>query len=394
MRTTGVTARGIRAPIIRAGDDLAGIVVNSLRQAWETEGFSIGDRDVVGITESIVARAQNNYATTSQIAAHVKALTGGGHIGVLYPILSRNRFAVLLKGIAMGARALTIQLSYPADEVGNHLVSQEDLDKAGIDPFHDTLSEAEFRRVFGDLSAHPFTGIDYIRYYREQAGDCEVCFLFSNDPAQILKHTDAVIAADIHTRARTRRLLEAAGATKVVTLDQILDRAVDGSGFNTRYGLLGSNKATEDSVKLFPEGGQEIVDAVQRKLFVMTGKKVEVMVYGDGAFKDPIGKIWELADPVVSPAFTEGLYGTPNELKMKFLADNEFKDLSGEAAREAMVRAIREKEEDLTGKMNAEGTTPRQLTDLLGSLCDLVSGSGDKGTPIILVQGYFDNYAS
>ena len=394
MRTTGVTARGIRAPIIRAGDDLADIVVDSLKQAWETEGFTIRDRDVVGITESIVARSQGNYATTSQIAAHVRTLTGGGHIGILFPILSRNRFAVLLKGIAMGAAALTIQLSYPADEVGNHLVSQEDLDGKGIDPYRDTFTEAEFRKTFGEQFAHPFTGIDYIRFYREQAVGCEVSFLLSNDPAQILAYTDTVIAADIHTRQRTRRLLETAGAGRIFTLDQILNQSVEGSGFNSRYGLLGSNKATEDSVKLFPERGQEVVDAVQRKLYDLTGKKVEVMIYGDGAFKDPVGQIWELADPVVSPAFTDGLHGTPNELKMKFLADNELKDLSGDAAREAMVKAILDKDKDLTGNMSAEGTTPRRLTDSLGSLCDLVSGSGDKGTPIILVQGYFDNYAS
>ena len=394
MRATGVISRGIRTPIIKPGDDLAAIVVDSLMQACEGEGFALRDRDVVGITESVVARSQNNYATIDQIAAHVRALTGGGHIGVVFPILSRNRFAVLLKGIALGADRLTIQLSYPADEVGNHLISCDEIDAKGVNPNTDTLCEADFRQLFGEQSIHPFTGIDYVSFYREQSGMENISFLFSNDPCSILKYTDTVIAADIHTRARTRRLLEGAGAKKVVSLDQILNESVQGSGFNTRYGLLGSNKASEDTVKLFPERGQEVVEAVQNKLFALTGKKIEVMVYGDGAFKDPVAKIWELADPVVSPAFTVGLYGTPNELKIKYLADTDFKDLAGDEAKEAMIQAIRAKEKDLTGSMISEGTTPRQITDLLGSLCDLTSGSGDKGTPVILVQGYFDNYAS
>ena len=394
MRTTGVIARGIRTPIIKPGDDLVSAVVDSLKQAWETEGFSLRDRDVVGITESVVARSQNNYATTDQIAAHVRELTGGGHIGILFPILSRNRFAVLLKGISKGADQLTLQFSYPADEVGNHLVSWEELDEKGINPYQDTLTESEFRRLFGEQSLHPFTGIDYVRYYREQAGCDTVEILFSNNPAAILAHTDTVIASDIHSRARTRRLLEAAGAGTVITMDQILNRPVEGSGYNSLYGLLGSNKATEDSVKLFPERSQEVVDAVWQKLYELTGKKVEVMVFGDGAFKDPVGKIWELADPVVSPAYTPGLSGTANELKMKYLLDNQLGHLSGDEAREAMIQAIREKDLDLKGNGLSEGTTPRQVTDLLGSLCDLVSGSGDKGTPVILIQGYFDNYAS
>lgn len=394
MRTIGVTARGIRAPIIKPGDDVAAIVVESLKRAWEAEGFTLRDRDVIGITESIVARSQGNYATTSQIASHVRALTGGGHIGIVFPILSRNRFSVLLRGIAMGADQLTILLSYPADEVGNHLFSVDELDGKGLDPYRDTLTEQEFRSLFGEPTQHLFTGVDYIRFYREQAGASQVRFLFSNDPRTILPYTKTVIAADIHSRARTRRLLEAAGAEIVVTLDQILNQPVEGSGYNSRYGLLGSNKASEDSVKLFPEKGQEVVEAVQQRLFAMTGKRVEVMVYGDGAFKDPVGQIWELADPVVSPAFTSGLYGVPNELKMKYFADNELKDLSGEAAVEAMIKSIKEKDENLVGNMASEGTTPRQLTDLLGSLCDLTSGSGDKGTPVILVQGYFDNYAT
>ena len=394
MRTTGVISRGIRTPIIMPGDDLASIVVESLKQAWETEGFALRDKDVIGITESVVARSQNNYATVSQIAAHVRALTGGGHLGLIFPILSRNRFSILLKGIAMAADRLTIQFSYPSDEVGNHLVSWEDVDAKGVDPYRDSLTEADFRKIFGEHTVHPFTGVDYIHLYREESGMKEVSMVFSNDPCHILKYTDTVIAGDVHTRARSRWLLEGAGAKTVVTLDQILNESVEGSGFNSRYGLLGSNKASEDTVKLFPERGQEVVEAVQSRLRELTGKQVEVMVYGDGAFKDPVGKIWELADPVVSPAFTSGLLGTPNEIKMKYLADTEFKDLSGDEMKEAMIQAIRTKESNLVGNMIAEGTTPRQLTDLLGSLCDLTSGSGDKGTPVILVQGYFDNYAS
>ncbi|MCL1849499.1 MAG: coenzyme F420-0:L-glutamate ligase [Clostridiales bacterium] len=394
MRSVGVIARGIRAPIIKAGDDIAAIVVDSLKEAWESEGFALNDRDVVGITESIVARSQNNYATIDQITAHVKALTGGGHIGVVFPILSRNRFAVLLKAIARAADELTILLSYPSDEVGNPLISWEDVDEKGVDPYLETLSEKEFKEIFGDECVHLFTGVDYVKYYREEAKPTKVTFVFSNDPCQILHHTDVVIAADIHTRRRTRRLLETAGAKRVIALDQILNESVDGSGYNSRYGVLGSNKATEDMVKLFPERGSDVVNEVQKQLLDMTGKKLEVLVFGDGAFKDPAGKIWELADPVVSPAYTAGLEGTPNEVKMKYLADTDYKDLSGEAAREAIIKAIKEKSDDLVGSMAAEGTTPRHYSDLLGSLCDLTSGSGDKGTPIILIQGYFDNYAS
>ena len=394
MRTIGVTSRGIRAPIIKAGDDVVSIAVDSLKQAWESEGFELRDKDVIGITESVVARSQNNYASTAQIAAHVRALTGGGHVGLIFPILSRNRFSVLLKGIAMGVDKLTLQFSYPADEVGNHLISLEDLDAKGINPYTDSMTEKEFRSIFGDKTIHPFTGIDYINFYREASGMEEISFIFSNDPCYILKYTDTVISADIHTRVRSRRLLENGGAKKVITLDQILNESVDGSGYNSRFGLLGSNKASDDIVKLFPERGQEVVDAVQKRLLDMTGKHVEVMIYGDGAFKDPVGKIWELADPVVSPVFTSGLLGVPNEIKMKYLADTDFKDLSGDAAKEAMIQAIKSKESNLVGNMISEGTTPRQLTDLLGSLCDLTSGSGDKGTPFILIQGYFDTYAT
>ncbi len=394
MRTIGVCVRGIRTPIIKAGDDLVSIVVDSLRNAWESEGFSLRDQDVVGITESIVARSQNNYATIDQIAAHVRALTGGGHIGLIFPILSRNRFSILLKAIAMGAEKVTLQLSYPADEVGNHLVTWEQLDEQGINPYTDVLTEADFRRCFGEKVLHPFTGIDYVDFYKSLSPKGNIEIIFANSADAILNCTDTVITADVHTRARTKRLLKAAGAKKVIGLDDILTESVDGSGYNSRYGLLGSNKATEDSVKLFPERSQEVVDAIQARLKELTGKNVEVMVYGDGAFKDPVGKIWELADPVVSPGFTAGLKGTPNELKMKYLADTEFKDLRGEAARQAMIQAIKAKEKDLVGNMASQGTTPRQLTDLLGSLCDLTSGSGDKGTPVILIQGYFDNYAS
>jgi len=393
MKTTGVTARGIRAPIIRAGDDLIRIITDSLNQAMIHESFALRDRDVLGVTESIVARAQNNYATIEQIAEHVKTLTGGGHLGIVFPILSRNRFSPLLKGISMAADKLTILLNFPADEVGNHIVSVDEMDAKGVNPYKDTLTEKRFREIFGENTVHPYTGIDYVKHYREESL-CEVEYAFSNDPREILKYTDTVIAADIHTRARTRRVLEASGAKLVITLDQILNEPVRGSGYNSRYGLLGSNKATESSVKLFPENGQALVEDLQKALREMTGANVEVLIFGDGAYKDPVGNIWELADPVVSPAFTSGLRGTPNELKMKYLADNEFSHLSVEQAREAIIKSIREKDESLVGSMRAEGTTPRHLTDLLGSLCDLMGGSGDKGTPIILVQGYFDNYAT
>lgn len=394
MRTIGVCVRGIRTPIIKAGDNLVEIVVDSLQKAWESEGFSLNDRDVVGITESIVARSQNNYATIGQIASCVRSLTGGGHVGLIFPILSRNRFSILLKAISQGVEKLTLQLSYPSDEVGNHLMTWEELDEKGINPSTDVLTEKDYRRLFGEEVLHPFTGIDYVDFYKSLSNNGNIEIIFSNSPDTILKYTDTVITADVHTRSRTKRLLKKAGAKIVLGLDDILTVSVDGSGYNSRYGLLGSNKATEDSVKLFPEHSQEVVDAIQARLKDLTGKTVEVMVYGDGAFKDPVGKIWELADPVVSPGFTSGLLGTPNELKMKYLADTEFKDLQGEAARQAMINAIKAKGENLIGDMAAQGTTPRQLTDLLGSLCDLTSGSGDKGTPVILIQGYFDNYAS
>ncbi|MEA4891459.1 MAG: coenzyme F420-0:L-glutamate ligase [Peptococcaceae bacterium] len=394
MRTIGVCVRGIRTPIIKAGDDLVEIVVDSLQKAWESGGFSLQDQDVIGITESVVARSQNNYASIPQIAAHVRALTGGGHVGLIFPILSRNRFSILLKAIAQSAEKLTLQLSFPADEVGNHLVTWDQLDEKGVNPYADVLTEKDFRRLFGEKVLHPFTGIDYVDYYKSLSDRGNIEIIFSNNPEAILRYTGTVITADIHSRHRTKRLLKAAGAKTVIGLDDILTESINGSGYNSRYGLLGSNKATEDSVKLFPENAQEVAEAVQARLKALTGKSVEVMVYGDGAFKDPVGKIWELADPVVSPGFTSGLRGTPNELKMKYLADTEFKDLCGEAAREAMVQAIKSKNHDLVGNMAAQGTTPRQLTDLLGSLCDLTSGSGDKGTPVILIQGYFDNYAS
>jgi len=394
MRTIGVTSRGVRTPIIKPGDDLATIVVDSLQAAWENEGFEIHDRDVVGITESIVARAQKNYATVDQIAKDVKAKTGGAHVGMIFPILSRNRFSVLLQGIAKGVEKLTIQLSYPSDEVGNHLVSLDDVDAKGLDPYKDVLNEAKFHELFGEHVIHQFTGVDYVDFYKSMSDNGNIEIIFANNPTAILAYTDTVICADIHSRARSKRLLKAAGAKCVLGLDDILTSSVDGSGYNSKYGLLGSNKATEDSVKLFPEHSQEVVDEVAAKLKAKTGKNVEVMVYGDGAFKDPVGKIWELADPVVSPAHTPGLCGTPNEIKMKYLADTKFANLSGEEARQAMVGAIKEKEANLVGNMVSEGTTPRQLTDLLGSLCDLTSGSGDKGTPVILIQGYFDNYAN
>lgn len=394
MRTLGTQIRGIRLPIIKPGDELVDIIVDSVKKSWECEGFQLQDRDVLGITESIVARAQNNYATADQIAAHVRELTGGGHVGLVFPILSRNRFSILLKAIARGVDHLTVQLSYPADEVGNHLISWEEMDDKGVNPNTDVLTEADFRLLFGEEVLHPFTGIDYVQYYKSLSPNENISIIFSNDPLTILEKTDVVIAADIHTRHRTKRLLKKAGAKTVFGLDDILNKSVDGSGYNSRYGLLGSNKATEESVKLFPEHGQLVVDEIQRQLYYLTGKNVEVMIYGDGAFKDPVGKIWELADPVVSPAHTPGLVGTPNEIKLKYLADTQFKDLSGEEARNAMIKCIQDKQANLVGEMASQGTTPRQLTDLLGSLCDLTSGSGDKGTPVILIQGYFDNYAS
>ena len=394
-RRVGTVSRGIRCPIIREGDNLADIIVESVLGAAESEGFSLCDRDVIAATESIVARAQGNYASVDAIAKDVKEKLGGGTIGVIFPILSRNRFSICLKGIARGARKIVLMLSYPSDEVGNALVSLDQLDEAGINPYSDVLDVKRYRELFGE-NRHPFTGVDYVRYYseliQEQGAEAEV--IFANNPREILNYTKKVLACDIHTRARTKRILKKAGAEIVLGMDDILTSPVDGSGCNERFGLLGSNKSTEESVKLFPRDCSELVEEVQRRIFEKTGKRVEVMVYGDGAFKDPVGKIWELADPCVSVAHTPGLEGTPNELKLKYLADNDFKDLSGEALKEAISRRIQEKKENLVGDMVSQGTTPRRLTDLIGSLCDLTSGSGDKGTPVILVQGYFDNYTS
>ncbi len=393
-RTVGTVVRGIRAPIIRQGAELVKIVVDSVLAACEGEHFSLRDRDVVAVTEAVVARSQGNYAHVDQIAADVAAKFGDDTLGVIFPILSRNRFAICLRGIAKGAKKIVLMFSYPSDEVGNHLVDLDMLDEKGVDPWTDVLTEAKYRQLFGK-NPHPFTGVDYVEYYSQLIRDCgcEVEVIFANNPKEILKHTKSVLTCDIHTRARTKRLLKAAGAQKVYGLDDILTAPVNGSGCNEKYGLLGSNKATEDTVKLFPRECGDLVKAVQAQLLEKTGAKVEVMVYGDGAFKDPMGKIWELADPVVSPAYTDGLVGTPNELKLKYLADNQFAHLSGKELKDAISEYIRNKSADLKGSMESQGTTPRRLTDLLGSLCDLTSGSGDKGTPIILVQGYFDNYA-
>ena len=394
-RKVGTVSRGIRCPIIRKGDNLAEIAVNSVLEAAEEEGFQLRDRDVVCITESVVARSQGNYASVEDIAADVRAKTGGQTIGVIFPILSRNRFAICLRGIAKGCKKVVLMLSYPSDEVGNALLNQDQMEEAGINPYTSTLTEARYRELFG-TNPHEFTGVDYVAYYRgiiEEAG-AEAEIIFSNRPETILNYTDTVITCDIHTRQRSKRKLREAGAKVVLGLDNILDAPVQGSGCNPVYGLLGSNKATEDTVKLFPKECRDLVFDIQKQILDKTGKHVEVMVYGDGAFKDPKGKIWELADPVVSPAFTDGLIGTPNELKLKYLADNEFATLSGQALKEAISASIKAKDADLKGQMASEGTTPRQLTDLIGSLCDLTSGSGDKGTPIVLVQGYFDNYTS
>ena len=392
-RKVGTVSRGIRCPIIREGDNLAKIVADSVIDAANSEGFALRDRDVVSVTESIVARAQGNYASVEAIAADVRAKLGGETIGVIFPILSRNRFAICLRGIAMGAKKVVLMLSYPSDEVGNHLISLDQVDEAGINPYSDVLTLADYRRYFGE-NKHEFTGVDYVAYYenliREAGADVEI--IFANQAKTILNYTKNVLTCDIHTRARTKRILLAAGAEKVCGLDDILTAPINGSGYNEKFGLLGSNKSTEDSVKLFPRDCKPFVLETQRLLMEATGKHIEVMVYGDGAFKDPQGKIWELADPCVSPAFTDGLIGTPNELKLKYLADNDFADLSGEALRDAISQRIREKDENLVGSMASQGTTPRQLTDLIGSLCDLTSGSGDKGTPVVLVQGYFDNY--
>ena len=393
-RKVGTTSRGIRCPIIREGDDLADIVVSSVIEAAESEGFALNDRDVVGITESVVARAQGNYASIDAIAKDVRAKLGGETIGVIFPILSRNRFAVCLRGIAMGAKKIVLMLSYPSDEVGNELVSLDKLDAAGVNPYSDVLSEEKYRELFGQ-NLHPFTMVDYVQYYGDLIRECgaEAEIIFANNPKVILNYTKKILTCDIHTRARTKRILTAAGAEVVCGLDDILTESIDGNGYNEKFGLLGSNKSTEDKIKLFPKECGDLVLDIQKRFLDKTGKNIEVMVYGDGAFKDPVGKIWELADPSVSVANTPGLEGTPNELKLKYLADNDFADLSGDALKAAIEQRIREKG-DLAGSMASQGTTPRRLTDLIGSLCDLTSGSGDKGTPIILVQGYFDNYTN
>ena len=394
-RRVGTISMGIRCPIIREGDNLAAIVADSVIEAAQIEGFELRDRDVIAMTESIVARSQGNYATVDNIATDVKAKLGGGTIGVIFPILSRNRFAICLRGIAKGAKKIVLMLSYPSDEVGNSLATYDLIDAAGINPYSDVLSLERYREVFG-VQKLEFTGVDYVEYYanliKEMGAEVEI--IFANQPKAILDYTDCVLTCDIHTRARTKRLLKEAGAKVVCGLDDIMNASIDGSGYNEKYGLLGSNKSTEDSIKLFPKECKDLVLDVQSRVLSATGKHVEVMVYGDGAFKDPQGKIWELADPVVSPAFTDGLIGTPNELKLKYLADNDFKDLSGEELKAAISASIKAKDGSLVGNMAAQGTTPRQLTDLIGSLCDLTSGSGDKGTPVVLVQGYFDNYTN
>ena len=391
-RLFGTVSRGVRAPIIKSGDDIVQVVTDSVLLASKEEGVAFRNKDVVAMTEAIVARAQGNYVSIDDIACDVKAKLGGETIGVIFPILSRNRFSVCLKGISKGAKKVVLMLSYPSDEVGNHLVSLDALDEKGVNPYTDVLTEQKYRELFG-YEKHTFTGVDYVEYYRnlieEQGAECEI--IFANNPKAILNYTKNVLCCDIHTRARTKRLLKANGAEVVVGLDDIMSKSINGSGYNADYGLLGSNKSTEDSVKLFPRDCQPIVDAIQKKIYEATGKIVEVMVYGDGAFKDPVGKIWELADPVVSPAYTLGLDGTPNELKLKYLADNDFKDLKGEELKQAIKNEIAKKDSTVVGQM---GTTPRRLTDLIGSLCDLTSGSGDKGTPIIWIQGYFDNYTS
>ena len=394
-RRVGTVSRGIRCPIFREGDDLASLVTESVLEAAKSEGFELRDKDVVSITESVVARVQGNYATVDDIESDVRAKFGGETVGVIFPILSRNRFAICLRGIAKGAKKIVLMLSYPSDEVGNELVSLDKIDEAGVNPYSDVLSLEKYRELFGE-NKHEFTGVDYVDYYaalvREMGAEVEI--VFANQPRAILDYTDCVLTCDIHTRARTKRILKAAGARIVLGLDDIMTSSVNGSGYNENYGLLGSNKSTEEKVKLFPRDCRDVVLAIQKKLFDATGKKLEVMVYGDGAFKDPQGKIWELADPVVSPAYTDGLVGTPNELKLKYLADNDFKDLSGEDLKKAISDSIRSKDANLVGSMASQGTTPRQLTDLIGSLCDLTSGSGDKGTPVVLVQGYFDNYTN
>lgn len=393
-RNVGTVARGIRCPIIRQGDDLAKIVVESVLEAAASDHFEIGDRDVIAMTESIVARSQGNYASVEAISKDVRQKLGGETVGVIFPILSRNRFSMILKGIALGAKKVVLMLSYPRDEVGNQLLTEDQLEEHNIDPYATVMNLEEYRRLFGE-NLHPFTGVDYVEFYAEivTAAGAEVEFIFANHAKEILNYTDKVINCDVHTRQRTKRILMAQGAT-VYGLDDLLTESVDGSGYNAEFGLLGSNKSTEDSVKLFPHESTDLVKDVQAQILAKLDKHVEVMVYGDGAFKDPVGQIWELADPVVSPAYTDGLEGTPNELKLKYLADNEFSELSGQDLKDAIASRIKEKDQSLVGKMDSEGTTPRRITDLLGSLCDLTSGSGDKGTPIVLVQGYFDNYTN
>ncbi|HBH1331375.1 TPA: coenzyme F420-0:L-glutamate ligase [Clostridioides difficile] len=395
-RLVGTVSRGVRAPIIRQGDDLVKIVVDSVLNASKSENFEVRDKDVIAVTEAVVARAQGNYAHVDNIAKDVKDKFGDDTVGVIFPILSRNRFAICLKGIAKGCRKVVLMLSYPSDEVGNHLISIDELDDKGINPWSDVLTEEKYRELFG-YNKHTFTGVDYVDYYKNLIKDCgaEVEIVFANNPKIILNYTTSILTCDIHTRQRTKRILRQNGAKKVYSLDDIMTASVDGSGYNDQYGLLGSNKATEETVKLFPINCDEVVNKIQGNIKEITGKDVEVMVYGDGAFKDPVGKIWELADPVVSPAYTKGLEGTPNEVKLKYLADNDFADLSGDELKEAISKYIVEKDnksDDLTGNMVSQGTTPRRLTDLIGSLADLTSGSGDKGTPIIYIQGYFDNY--
>ena len=395
-RMLGTVSMGVRAPIIRQGDDMVEIVTGSILEAMKEDGLVPRDRDVVCMTEAIVARAQGNYASVDNIAQDVRTKLGGETVGVIFPILSRNRFAICLRGIAKGCKKIVLMLSYPSDEVGNHLIDWDLMDEKGVDPYKDVLSEETYRELFGYIK-HPFTGVDYVEYYsqliREMGCECEV--IFANNPRAILDYTKNVLTCDIHTRARTKRILKAGGAERVLGLDEIMTAPINGSGYNNKYGLLGSNKSTEDTVKLFPRECQDLVEGIQARLLELTGKHIEVMVYGDGAFKDPVGKIWELADPVVSPAYTAGLEGTPNELKLKYLADNDFADLSGEALRDAIKEKIAQKDgSSLVGNMAAQGTTPRRLTDLIGSLCDLTSGSGDKGTPIVYIQGYFDNYTA
>ena len=395
-RMIGTVSMGLRAPIIREGDDLVQIVAGTVSEAMKEDGLAPRDRDVLAITESIVARVQGNYVTVDNIAQDVRTKFGGGTVGVIFPILSRNRFAICLRGIAKGCKKIVLMLSYPSDEVGNHLIDWDVMDQNGVDPYRDVLTEESYRKMFGYVK-HPFTGVDYVEYYSDLIRSCgaEVEVIFANDPRAILPYTKNVLNCDIHTRERTRRLLKNAGAECVYGLDQIMNAPIDGSGYNASYGLLGSNKSTEDKIKLFPRACQDLVDDIQAKLLEVTGKHIEVMVYGDGAFKDPVGKIWELADPVVSPAYTAGLEGTPNELKLKYLADNDFASLSGEALRDAIKDKINQKDgSSLVGNMASQGTTPRRLTDLIGSLCDLTSGSGDKGTPIVYIQGYFDNYTT